>query len=135
MNPGAEDLESEIRRFEYKVGAGAEYVICRPAFDVTTFERLYRRLESSGLPMVLGLRPFESVLDAEYLANEVPGVRIPSEVLARMRAAPTEAAAAAEGVAIAGDVGRALKGLVQGVNVAPPLGRLDLGLAVLERLD
>ena len=134
VNPGADDLDSEVSRFEHKVEAGAEYVICRPVFDVQTFERVYRRLELSRLPIVLGLRPLEGVLEAEYLANEVPGVRVPSDVLDRMRRASSEEAAAAEGVAIAGEVGRALRRQVQGVNVAPPLGRFDLGLAVLEQL-
>jgi len=134
VNPGAEDLDTELRRFEHKVEAGAEYVICRPVFDVTTFERLHRRLQASGLPIVLSLRPFESVLDAEYLANEVPGVRVPQDVLERMRKAPSPEAAAAEGVAIAGEVGRALRSLVHGVNVSPPFGAFPIGLEVLDAL-
>jgi homocysteine S-methyltransferase len=134
VNPGAEDLDGEIRRFEYKVEAGAEYVICRPVFDVQTFERLHRRLEASRLPIVLSLRPFESLLDAEYLANEVPGVRVPPEVLQRMRSTSTLEAAAAEGVALASEVGRALRNVVQGVNIAPPLGRFDFALAILDSL-
>ena len=135
VNPGADDLDNEIRRFEYKVEAGAEFVICRPVFDVKTFERLHRRLEASGLPILLGLRPLESVLDAEYLANEVPGVQVPPGVLARMRAASSPAAAIAAGVAVASEVGRTLRSHVQGVNVAPPLGHFDLGLGVLEALE
>jgi homocysteine S-methyltransferase len=135
VNPGAEDLDGELRRFDSKVEAGAEYVVCRPVFDVKTFERVHARLQASGLPIVLGLRPLESVLDAEYLANEVPGARVPQEVLERMRRTSGEEAAAAEGVAIASDVGRALKNLVAGVSISSPSVRFDLGLAVLQRLD
>ncbi|HET9358425.1 MAG TPA: bifunctional homocysteine S-methyltransferase/methylenetetrahydrofolate reductase [Vicinamibacterales bacterium] len=134
VNPGADDLDGELRRFDHKVEAGAEYVICRPVFDVKTFERAHRRLEASGLPIVLSLRPFASVLDAEYLANEVPGVRVPQDVIERMRRASGEDAAAAEGVAIAGEVGRALKSLVGGVSISSPSVRFDLGLALLQRL-
>jgi homocysteine S-methyltransferase len=134
VNPGAEDLDREMRRFEYKLEAGADFIVCRPIFDVATFERVGARLESSGLPIVLTLRPFESLLDAEYHANEVPGIKVPAENVDRMRRASSAEAAAAESVAMTGELGRALKSRVHGVTVVPPSGRLDLGLAVLERL-
>ena len=101
VNPGAEDLESEIRRFEHKVEAGAEFAVTKPVFDLDTFERLFKRIESARVPLILGLRPFDSVLNAEFMANEVPGVRVPDAVLERMRRAGSPEAAAAEGVAIA----------------------------------
>ena len=123
-----------MRRFEWKVEAGAEYVITRPVFDVRAFEQMHRRLESAGLPVVLSVRPFENVLDAEYLANEVPGVRVPSEMIERMRRAQNVEVAAQEGVAIASEVIHALRSSIQGVNVIPPLGRFDLGLALLDAL-
>jgi homocysteine S-methyltransferase len=134
VNPGAEDLDGEIRRFEWKVDAGAHYVITRPVFDVGAFERLHRRLEAARLPVVLSVRPFESVLDAEYLANEVPGVHVPSEMLDRMRRAPNPDAAVSEGIAISAEIARTLRNSVQGVNVIPPLGRFDLGIALLDAL-
>jgi methionine synthase I (cobalamin-dependent)/5,10-methylenetetrahydrofolate reductase len=134
VNPGAESLDAEIRRFEYKVAAGAEFAITKPIFDVAGFERFYRRIESARIPIVLGLRPFESVLNAEFMANEVPGVTVPDAVLDRMRATDGSDAAAAEGVAVAREVGRALKGLVQGVHVSTPSGRIDMALDVLDAL-
>jgi homocysteine S-methyltransferase len=134
VNPAADDLDEEIRRFEWKVEAGAEYVITRPVFDVKAFEQMHRRLESAGLPVVLSIRPFESVLDAEYLANEVPGVRVPVELIERVRRAPNVEAAGREGVTIARDTAHALRGAVQGVNVIPPQSRFDLGLALLDAL-
>jgi homocysteine S-methyltransferase len=134
VNPAADDLDEEMRRFAWKVEAGAEYVITRPVFDVKAFEQMHRRLESSGLPVVLSVRPFESVLDAEYLANEVPGVRVPAKMIERMRRAPDADVAAKEGVAIASEIAHALRGAVQGVNVIPPQSRFDLGLALLDAL-
>jgi methionine synthase / methylenetetrahydrofolate reductase(NADPH) len=134
VNPAADDLDEEMRRFEWKVAAGAEYVITRPVFDVRTFQQMHRRLESAGLPVVLSVRPFENALDAEYLANEVPGVRVPWEMIERMRGAQNVEVAAQEGVAIANEVIHALRSSIQGVNVIPPLGRFDLGLALLDAL-
>ena len=134
VNPGAENLDSEVRRFEYKVEAGAEFAITRPVFDPATFERLYRRIESARIPILAGLWPFESVLNAEFMANEVPGVLVPPPVLERMRTAQDGEAAAAEGIAIARETLLAIRGMVQGVHVAAPGGRIDAALAVLEGL-
>ncbi|MGH9349606.1 MAG: methylenetetrahydrofolate reductase, partial [Vicinamibacterales bacterium] len=134
VNPGAESLDAEVRRFEYKVEAGAEFAITRPIFDVAGFERFYRRIESARIPLLLGLRPFESVLNAEFMANEVPGVTVPGSVLERMRRADGADAAAAEGIAIARDVGRELKGLVQGVHISTGAERVEAALDVLDAL-
>ena len=131
VNPGAEDLDAEVRRFEFKVEAGAEYAITRPVFDLQTFERLHKRIGSARLPIIVGLWPFESARNAEYMANEVPGVKVPDVILERMRRAQEGEAAAAEGVAIARELGAALRSVVQGVHVSTPSERLESALEVL----
>ena len=132
VNPGAEDLEAEIRRFEYKVEAGAEFAITRPVFDAATFERLYTRIESARIPILAGVRPFESVIDAEFMANEVPGVRVPEQALERMRAAQDAETASAQGIAIARETLIAIRGMVQGVHISAAGGRIDAALEVLD---
>jgi homocysteine S-methyltransferase len=132
VNPGAENLDAEMRRFEYKVEAGAEFAVTRPVFDVAGFERFVARIESARVPLLVGLWPFESVLNAEFMANEVPGVTVPDAVIDRMRRAENADAAAAEGIAIARELGRAVKGLVQGVHVSAPSSRIEAVLGVLE---
>ena len=131
VNPGADDLDNEIRRLEYKVEAGAEFAVTGPVFDLATFERLYRRVEPFKLPLIVGLWPFDSALNAEFMANEVPGVRVADSVLERMRNAQGGGDAAAEGIAIARELVTALKGTVQGVHVAVPTGRIQAALEVL----
>lgn len=131
VNPGADDLDHELRRFEYKVEAGAEFILTRPVFDVQAFERVAPRLEASGLPVLLGVRPFDSVLDAEYVANEMPGARVPDRMLERMRRARTPEAARAEGIAVAKEIYQALKSRVQGVNVSSPAGQVGLAFEIL----
>ena len=132
VNPGAETLDAEIRRFEYKVEAGAEFAVTRPVFDLAGFEQFVRRIEGAKIPLLVGLWPFESVLNAEFMANEVPGVTVPDAVIDRMHRAESADAAAAEGIAIARELGRAVKGLVQGVYVSAPSSRIDAALGVLE---
>jgi methionine synthase / methylenetetrahydrofolate reductase(NADPH) len=132
LNPGAEDLDREMRRFEYKLEAGADFVVTRPVFDPRSFDRVAKQLEDAKLPVLLGLRPLDSVLDAEWMANEMPGSQVPDGVLDRMRRAPSPEAAAAEGIAIARDLYAGLKGRVQGVLVTALPGRIDRALDILE---
>jgi homocysteine S-methyltransferase len=132
VNPGAENLDAEIRRFEYKVEAGAEFAVTRPVFDVAGFERFLKRIDATRVPLLVGLWPFESVLNAEFMANEVPGVTVPDAVIERMRRAESAEAAAAEGVAIAREIGHAVRSLVQGVHVSAPTSRTEAVLGVLD---
>jgi homocysteine S-methyltransferase len=132
VNPGAEDLEREMRRFDYKLEAGAEFVLTRPVFDVRSFDRIAKSLEDAKLPVLLGIRPLDSVVDADFMANEMPGSPIPASVLERMRRAQMPESAAREGVAVAREVLDALKDRVQGVLVTASPGGIDRALDVLE---
>lgn len=135
VNPGAQDLEQELRRFAFKVEAGAEFAITRPVFDVSAFEQFLKRAAPVRIPIIVGVWPFESVLNAEFMANEVPGVTVPEALLDRMRRHGDGEAAQAEGLAIAGELARALAPLSQGILVSAPSGRLALALDVLDALD
>jgi homocysteine S-methyltransferase len=132
VNPGAEDLDREMRRFEYKLDAGADFIVTRPVFDIESFERVAQRLEAARLPVVLGVRPLEDAIDAEWMAHEMAGSRVPEGVLDRMRRARTPESAAAEGIAIAREVYQSVKRRVQGVFITAPHGRIDRSLAILD---
>jgi homocysteine S-methyltransferase len=131
-NPSAVNLDEEVKRFHYKVEAGAEFAVTQPIFDVSDFERFVQRIEDVRIPIIAGLWPFENARNAEFLANEVPGVRVPDALLQRMRAAGDGELAAAEGVAIARELACRLRGLVQGFQVSAPSGNIDAALAVIE---
>jgi homocysteine S-methyltransferase len=132
VNPAADDPDAELRRFEYKVDAGAEFAVTRPVFDVAALERFLARIEGFRIPVIAGLWPFESVLNAEFMANEVPGVTVPPALVERMKRTDTEDAAVREGVQIAQELGRALTPLVQGLHISAPSGRLALALDTLD---
>ena len=131
VNP-SRDLDQELRRLEFKVEAGAEFAVTRPVFDVAAFERFLKRVASLGLPIIVGIWPFESALNAEFMANEVPGVTVPDALVARMRRATSAEAAAAEGVQVAREIVTAIKGMAAGVQISTPSGRLDAALDVLD---
>lgn len=130
LNPTAVNLDEELRRFEYKIEAGAEFVVTQPIFDVEAFARFLKRIEGARIPIVAGVWPFESLRDAEYMANEVPGIVVPERLLERMRRAD----APEEGTAIACEIARDLRDLVQGVQVSTRGGRVDYALEVLDEL-
>jgi len=134
VNPGALDLDRELSRFAWKVDAGAEFAVTQPVFDVRQLELFLERVEQFKIPVVAGIWPLLSLRNAEFLANEVPGVSVPEEVLARMRKASDRGkeAALAEGVAIARDMFRQVKGAVQGVQVSAPFGRVEVALEVFK---
>ena len=106
----------------------------RPVFDVRGFEAFLKHIESARLPVVAGVFPFESARNAEFMANEVPGVRVPDTLLDRMRRADGADAAAAEGIRIAREIARELRESVQGVQVSTQSGDIDSALAVIEGL-
>jgi homocysteine S-methyltransferase len=134
VNPSASNLDQELRRFEYKVEAGAEFVVTRPVFDLAGFEAFRKRIEGARLPVVAGVFPFESARNAEFMANEVPGVRVPDALLDRMRRADGAGAAAREGIAIAREIASALRGSVQGVQISTPSGDVETALGILDGL-
>jgi methionine synthase / methylenetetrahydrofolate reductase(NADPH) len=133
-NPTALDLDDEVRRFEFKIEAGAEFAVTQAIFDLDAFDAFMKRVSHLAVPIIAGLWPFDSQLNAEFLANEVPGVRVPEEYLRRMRHAESPEAAAAEGVAIAREVGAAIRGRVQGFQLSNATGRIETALQVLEGL-
>jgi homocysteine S-methyltransferase len=133
VNQAATDPEREMSRLYWKVDAGAEFAVTQPVFDVDQLAKFLKTAERFHLPVLAGLWPFVSLRNAEFLANEVPGIAVPERVLERMRKAQEKGAesALAEGVAIAREVHAAVKGLVQGVQISAPLGHVEVALQVL----
>src|SRR6266403_1299669 len=132
VNPGAVDLDRELSRFAWKVDAGAEFAVTQPVFDPKQLEAFLARVGQFKIPIVAGIWPLLSLRNAEFLANEVPGVSVPESVLARMRQAQDKGkeAALAEGVKIAREMFQQVKGTVQGVQVSAPFGKVEVALEV-----
>jgi methionine synthase I (cobalamin-dependent)/5,10-methylenetetrahydrofolate reductase len=134
VNPCAVDLEYELRRFEWKVDAGAEYAITQPTFDVRQLEKFLRLTEHCRIPIIAGIWPLVSYRNAEFLANEVPGVVVPESVLERMQRVTDKDAAREEGLAIARETLAQIRDMVQGVQVSAPFGRVQYALDVFSVL-
>ena len=132
-NPGLTDLDEEVRRFEFKVQAGAEYAVTQPVFDIRLLENFLKRIEHCRIPVVAGIWPLFSVRNAEFMKNELR-VSVPDAILERMQRAPTPQAARDEGVAIAREMLIAVRHTVQGAQISAPQGRYSSAVDVLEAL-
>jgi homocysteine S-methyltransferase len=133
-NPGAVNLDEEVRRFEYKVEAGAEFVMTQPVYDPRVLERFVRRIEHCRIPLLVGILPLRNVRNAEFLSNEVPGMEVPASILERLGAAESPEQARAVGVEIAQEALLASLPHCQGVYVMPPFNSVRSALDVLEAL-
>jgi homocysteine S-methyltransferase len=133
-NPAALNLDEEVRRFEYKVEAGAEFAITQPVFDADELATFLRRIADVRIPIVAGIMPLDSLRHAEYMANEVPGIRVPDAVMDRMRRADAAGKAAAEGLAIAGELVEAIRPSVQGIQISAASGAIESALTIVEAL-
>jgi homocysteine S-methyltransferase len=128
-NPGAVNLDEEIRRFERKVEAGAEYAVTQPVFDLGLLEQFLRRIEHLKIPLIAGIWPLTSLRNAEFMVNELR-VSVPEDYVERMRRADSADKAREEGVAIAREMVRKVMPLVRGVQLSAPFGRYQMAIDV-----
>ncbi|MDT7603504.1 MAG: methionine synthase / methylenetetrahydrofolate reductase, partial [Acidobacteriota bacterium] len=135
-NPGAINLDEEIKRFEYKVEAGAEFAITQPVFDIEQLKNFLRRIEHIRVPVVAGIWPLVSYRNAEFLHNEVPGVNVTPEIMERMRLASEKGKEFGrdEGLKIARESLLEVRELIQGVQVSAPFNNVRYALEVFEAL-
>jgi len=129
-NPGVPDIEHELRRFAYKVEAGAEYAITQPVFDLRLLEEFLKRIESFRIPVIAGIWPLTSLRNAEFMKNDLR-VSMPEEIMLRMAQADTPDAARKEGILIAQEMLEAVRPFVQGVQVSAPFGRYNAAAEVI----
>jgi methionine synthase / methylenetetrahydrofolate reductase(NADPH) len=132
VNPGALNLEEELRRFAYKVEAGAEFAITQPVFDAAEFRAFIERIRHHGIPIIASIMPLDSARHAEFMANEVPGVRVPDAVVERMRRADAEGRAVDEGMAVAREISAAIRPMIQGVQISTPPRAVEMALGLIE---
>lgn len=137
VNPGAINIDEEIKRFEWKVEAGAQYAITQPVFDTQQLRDFLKRIEHVRIPIIAGIWPIVSYRNAEFLHNEVPGVRVTPSIMERMRVASNKSKEAGrdEGLKIAQESLLEVRDIIQGVQVSAPFGNVKYALSVFEVLE
>ena len=132
VNPAALDPNEELRRFEHKVKAGAEFAITQLVFDRQQLEAFLRSIERFRIPVLAAIAPLESLRHTEFLANELPGVSVPSAIVDRMRRAEAAGRAANEGLTIAREIASEIRPLVQGIQISPAGDSIESALGIME---
>lgn len=128
-NPTATNLELEIKRWGYKVESGADFAVTQPIFDVESFLRWKDRIGAVYRPHLVGIWPLVSLRNAEFMANEVPGVSIPPWVLQEMeKAGDDKTEAIKRGLEIAIKTMRQLGSECEGFCVSAPLGKTEIAI-------
>lgn len=131
-NPGAGDFEAEIRKFERKVEAGAEFCLTQPVYEPKYLERFLSAVSGSRIPVLVGILPLTSFRNAEFLHNEVPGMSVPAEVRELLKKATSKERAQQVGIDIARDALKAARDLAEGAYLMPPFNRFELAVRVVE---
>jgi len=132
-NPGAINLDEEIHRLNWKVDAGAEYIITQPVFDVKIFEKFLNRIKHIKLPIIAGIWPLTSFHNAQFMNNEVPGCSVPHTILNKLKKVEDSKIESIEvGVEIARSTIKQLQGAIQGLQISAPFGKVNLVKEVLK---
>jgi homocysteine S-methyltransferase len=119
INPAASDHGAELARARAKIRAGAQFLVCRPVYELDALTRLVEALDGTGVPLLLSVAPLSSFEEADYLAHEVPGVTIPGSTLDAMERAGRSGGRAI-GLELAANLLSKARPLVSGVILAAP---------------
>lgn len=131
-NPMAIDPEREMERYRHKVEAGADWAITQPVFDVDSLFRFLDFAQPLGVPVIAGMWPLKSLRNAQFMANEVPGVSVPQSILDRMAKYSSAEDQLKEGIDICRETIEAILPRVQGLAVSAPMGNVDMLVGLLQ---
>jgi homocysteine S-methyltransferase len=135
-NPGAVNLEEELARLDWKINAGAEYIITQPVFDLNVFEHFLDKIQHIKIPVIAGLWPLTSIRNAEFMNNEIPGCEVPDKILTRLRKHQgSKEDSLKEGIEIARETLEIMKDYIAGVQISAPFGRVQSVINVLDGIQ
>ncbi|MFD2131499.1 bifunctional homocysteine S-methyltransferase/methylenetetrahydrofolate reductase [Pseudogracilibacillus auburnensis] len=87
FNPNVANVKRAVQRLEKKIASGADYILTQPVYSNEKMIELKEATAHIEAPIFLGIMPLTSTKNAEFLHNEVPGIKLTDEVRARMKAA------------------------------------------------
>jgi len=122
-NPNLKPLELNILRLSKKIAAGADFIQTQSVFDVDAFKVWLEAVCNAGLAdktaILAGVLPLKSAAQAKELAETHTDFVIPEAIIDRLTAAGGSEAQEKEGVKIAAEILKKLKGLpgLKGVHI------------------
>jgi methionine synthase / methylenetetrahydrofolate reductase(NADPH) len=131
FNPNAVNFDSQVKKLESKLAAGAQYVMTQPVFDLELARKTVDRLKPLGVPVFLGVMPLLSSRNAEFLHNEVPGIKIADPLRERLRLCADDKAATQIGLEVAREVRDVALEAFNGVYLITPFLRYEVSVDLL----
>jgi homocysteine S-methyltransferase len=129
-NPVAVDLDAEIAKLEKKVEAGVHIIFTQPLYEMKVLESFLKRIGYLKIPLMVGVLPLRSFKHADFLHNEVPGMRIPEKIREQIRTAGENAAKV--GVKLSREFLKEAKSCVAGIYMMPPFQKYHVVDELLE---
>ncbi len=130
FNPNAKNFDSQVKKLEGKIAAGAQYVMTQPVFDLQLVKMTAERLKPLGIPVFIGVMPLLNSRNTEFLHNEVPGISIPDQVREQMRHA-SETEASRIGVDFARELRREILTHFNGVYLITPFLKYEVSVELM----
>lgn len=135
-NPGAVNLNDELKRLDWKIDAGAEYIITQPVFDLKVFENFVYRIKDFNIPVVAGLWPLVSLRNAQFMNNEIPGINVPQSIMKRLEKYEGDKESSInEGIDVAREILDKIKGMIDGIQISAPFGRVSSVIKILQGFE
>jgi methionine synthase / methylenetetrahydrofolate reductase(NADPH) len=131
FNPNAVNFDSQVKKLESKLAAGAQYVMTQPVFDLELARRTVAKLKPLGVPIFLGVMPLLSSRNAEFLHNEVPGIKIAEPLREKLRHCSDDASATKIGIEVAREVRDVALEAFNGVYLITPFLRYEVSVELL----
>ena len=129
FNPNVRSVEKAVKRLEKKISYGADYFISQPVFSEEKLLEVYENTKHLETPIYIGLMPLTSSKNAEFLHNEVPGIKIADSIREQMFAYNNDPEQAArEGIEITKQLIDAALDLFNGIYLITPFLRYELTL-------
>lgn len=136
FNPNVPNLSRTGRLIEKKVAAGVDYFITQPIFNIQTIKELALTVKTSPIPFFIGIMPITSYNNAIFLHNEVPGIHLSDDFLARLEAVKDDKAAC-QRLALAESkklIDEALEHF-NGIYLVTPFMRYDLTVELIDYIQ
>lgn len=131
FNPNVRQIDAAIARLEKKVEAGADYIMTQPVYDAESIKVVYEATKHIGIPVFIGIMPLTSSRNAEFLHNEVPGIKLSSEALERMKRVQGEDARR-EGIQIAKELLDTAVRYFQGIYLITPFNYYSMATELIQ---
>lgn len=127
FNPNGNHLEQMVRRMEKKLEYGADYFLSQPVFSLEQVAKIYEATKHIKAPIYLGVMPLTSSKNAEFLHNEVPGIKLSVETRDRMMSVSGDQEASHyEGIQIAKELIDEVHRYFNGLYLITPFLRYEM---------